>query len=554
MIARLLSLQDVSSARRYYGADFWQDYSLYQRLAHWAELQPQTRALIDSLTAFTYGDLRQWVDTYATVLSGAGLTSGDRVAIWSPSRMESVAALLACSRMGYVCVPSLHRDHTPDSVLAILKRTRAAAFVVQCGYGANLVSRDVAAEAAALPHMRHVAVLDPLVEDGVVTARFGGLEPRATSGLPIPGDDPDRVVYLAFTSGTTGDPKGVMHSDNTLLANGRAIVNDFGFGRETVVYSLSPMSHNMGTVSLAIMLACGGALVVHGPLDAARTVDRIVATGASYLVGVPTHGMDLIAQLGERGSFGNVGCFQLAGSPVPLRLAQALIERGIIVQNCYGMTENCSFLYTRPEDDVEVVTQTCGRCCDGMEIAILDPENGDRPMPDGEVGEIGIRGASMMLGYFDDQAGTEASYTAAGWFLSGDLGVRDRRGNVKIVGRKKDLIIRGGRNIHPAELEDLAMRHPAVGRAAAFAVADERLGEKICLVVTAKQGSGVQAHDLLAHLARLGLSPYHMPEYFIQLDDLPLTASGKVLKRELAAMAADGRITPTPVRWKHENA
>jgi acyl-CoA synthetase len=178
---------------------------------------------------------------------------------------------------------------------------------------------------------------------------------------------------------------------------------------------------------------------------------------------------------------------------------------------------------------------------------MLDPENSERSMPDGEVGEIGIRGASMMLGYFDDQVGTEACYSRAGWFLSGDLGVRDRHGNVKIVGRKKDLIIRGGRNIHPAEVEDLVMRHPAVGRAAAFPVPDERLGEKMCLVVVAKQGTGIEPQELLAHLARLGLSPYHMPEYFIQLDDLPLTATGKVLKRELAAMATDGRITPVPV-------
>lgn len=548
MIARVLSLQDVTTARRFHAAGYWQDYTFYQRMAYWAQIQPDARALTDSVSSLTYAELRDWVDTYAQQLAAAGLRPGDRVAVWSPSRLESVITLLACSRMGYVCVPSLHRDHTPDGVMGILERTRASAIVWQRGYGASLHHRDIAQEAAALAHVRHLTVLDPLEMDGgPEVLRFGGLVSRAVPDLPVAGTDPDRIFYLAFTSGTTGVPKGVMHSDNTLLANGRAVARDFGFDTRTVVYTLSPMSHNMGTVSLAVTLACGGGLVMHGPLDAPRVVERVITTGASYLVGVPTHGIDLVSRIGAGRGFGRVRYFQLAGSPVPLRLAQAYMERGIVVQNCYGMTENCSFLYTRPDDTVDVITQTCGRCADGMEIAILDPQNGDCVLADGETGEVGIRGASMMLGYFDDQAATEQSYTDAGWFLSGDLGVRDRNGNIRIVGRKKDLIIRGGQNIHPARVEDLAMRHPAVVKAAAFGLPDDRLGEKMCLAVILRQN--VAPADLLAHLAISGLAIYHMPEYVVALENFPLTASGKILKRELVAMVADGRLSPAAVRW-----
>lgn len=550
MTARLLSLQDISSARQRYAAGYWQDYTLYQRLAHWASRRPEARALTDSASTINFTRLHDWVDTFAGELWEAGLRPGDRVAVWAPSRMESVIALLACSRMGYVCVPSLHRDHAPDGVIAILERTRAAAFLVQRGYGSKGAGRDIAVEAAALPDMRHVTVMEPLVADGgEATPRFGGLTCRSDTGLPVTGSDPDRIMYLAFTSGTTGVPKGVMHSDNTLLSNGRAVAKDFGFAEDTVVYTLSPMSHNMGTVSLAIALACGGALVVHGPLDASRMVERIVKTGATYLVGVPTHGIDLMAQIGDDEELGNVECFQLAGAPVPLRLAQALIDRGIAVQNCYGMTENCSFLYTRPDDDVETITRTCGRCCDGMEIAVFDAEDSNCRLPDGNVGEIGVRGSTLMLGYFDDQTATEASFNADGWFLSGDLGVVDQRRNVTIVGRKKDLIIRGGHNIHPAMVEDFAMRHPDIRKAAAFAVLDERLGEKMCLAVIAASEKAIAAQPVLDHLSSLGLSHFDMPEYFIVMDDFPVTASGKILKRELAAMAAEGRIRPEAVRW-----
>ena len=550
MTSRLLSLQDVAAARAFYAAGHWRDETMYGLLVLHAQARPDAVALVDGAGAIGWGELLEWVETYAASLEEAGLRPGDRVAIWSPSRMESVIALLACSRAGYVCVPSFHRDHTPDNVLQLLARTRAAAFVYQEGYGSNPAGTDLEAGLARLHHLKHVRRLEPLRADaGPAFPRFGGMEKRRRQTAREPDANPDRIMYLAFTSGTTGQPKGVMHSDNTLLSNGRAIARDFGFDEETVVYTLSPMSHNMGTVSLAVALSCGGALVVHGPLDNSRLLQRIRATGATYLVGVPTHGIDLVAQLAPGEPLGQVGCFQLAGSPVPARLAEALLARGVTVQNCFGMTENCSFLYTFPEDGIEVVTTTCGHCADGMEIAIVDAEDSDRRLGRGEQGEIAIRGASMMLGYFDDQAATEASFNRDGWFLSGDLGMLDDDGNYRVVGRKKDLIIRGGHNIHPAEVEALAIRHPAVGKVAAFPVPDERLGEKMCLAALLQQDARLEAGDMLAHLHAQGLSTYDMPEYFIVMEEFPLTASGKILKRELAAMARDGRIAPAPVRW-----
>src|SRR5262249_46449054 len=168
----------------------------------------------------------------------------------------------------------------------------------------------------------------------------------------------------------------------------------------------------------------------------------------------------------------------------------------------------------------------------------------------GEVGQIGGRGASLMLGYFDDQAATEAAFNEAGWFMTGDLGWMDENGYLRVTGRKKDVIIRGGHNIHPARIEALALAHPAVARAAAFPVADPRLGEKVCLAVTPKPGMVVSGPAMLAHLDEAGLSKFDMPEYFLALDAIPLTATGKILKRELVEQARDGRLTPQAVRWQ----
>jgi acyl-CoA synthetase len=202
-----------------------------------------------------------------------------------------------------------------------------------------------------------------------------------------------------------------------------------------------------------------------------------------------------------------------------------------------------------PDDGVAAITGTCGKACHGYETRLWDPENPDLEAGPGAIGEIGTRGALLTLGYFDNQSATENAFNASGWFMSGDLGQFDAGGNLQIVGRKKDLVIRGGHNIHPARIENLAISHPAVLKAAAFAVPDPRLGERVCLAVIPREGARVTGDELLRHLDTAGLSRYDMPEYFIALDAFPLTASGKILKRELVEWAKSGRIRPAPVRF-----
>jgi acyl-CoA synthetase len=246
---------------------------------------------------------------------------------------------------------------------------------------------------------------------------------------------------------------------------------------------------------------------------------------------------------------GAVKVFYMAGAPIPTETARRLLSLGATPQNVYGMTENGSHQYTRPTDSVEVITTTCGKACAGYEVRLWNPENPDLEVAPGEVGEIGGRGGVLMLGYFSNQSATESSFNASGWFLSGDLGRFDRAGNLEIVGRKKDLIIRGGHNIHPAHIEEYAHRHPRVRKAAAFGVADERLGEKVCLAIIGDDNPPA-AEEILQHLAREGLSKFDMPEYYVVLPEFPLTASGKILKRELAQWVQSGHVKPQPVRYR----
>ena len=240
----------------------------------------------------------------------------------------------------------------------------------------------------------------------------------------------------------------------------------------------------------------------------------------------------------------------MGGSPIPSETVRLLLRLGVAPQNAFGMTENCSFQYTRRGDSPETIIETCGRACDGMEMKVWDQENSELEMKPNEVGELGCRGASLMLGYFDDQANTEKSFNGRGWFMTGDLGSLDEAGNLRIVGRKKDLIIRGGHNIYPARIEELMMRHENVLKAAAFPIADARLGEKVCLALILKAKGRQSPEEVLAHLASAGLSRYDMPEFYIEVDSFPLTASGKILKRSLVEMVKRGSIAPQPVRWE----
>lgn len=549
MANTILTLLNPRDAERHYASGAWRKDTLYTLLLQHAQARPQAPALRDSRVRLAWSDLLAWVDAVAERLHQAGVRRGQRVAVWLPSRAESVVVLLACARNGYVCNPSLHQNYTVAEIAQLLERTRAAALFVQAGYGADAGRGDIVAAAQARPHVRAV----------FGTSGPAGIDPRVLpfpergSCVPSipPDEDPDRIVYLAFTSGTTGVPKGVMHSHNTLLANGRAMVEDWRHDHSTVLLSLSPMSHHIGTVGVEQMMAAGFELVVNDPPAGAKPLDWALETGATYIMGVPTHAIDFLAEAKRRGMdrLGALRLFYMAGAPIPREVAQAFLDMGVTPQNIYGMTENGSHQYTLPTDDAQTIVETCGRACRGYETRIFGQENADVEVPPGTVGEIGTRGALLMLGYFDNQATTEDSFNRDGWFLSGDLGTLDERGCLRIVGRKKDLIIRGGHNIHPARIEDLAHRHAAVQKAAAFGVPDTRLGERVCLAVVCREGERVHGEGMLDHLHAVGLSKYDMPEYFIVLDAFPLTASGKILKRELVEWVKAGTIAPEPVRW-----
>ena len=549
-----LTLLSTEKLKKYYASGFWQKVTIYDIARRNAEQFPDHCAVRECHRKITYKQLIEAADDIANDLANNGVREGQNIVVCLSSRIETVIIFLACSRNGYTCCPSFHRNQSLHEALSILKRLRIAAVFCEDEYFSDAGGMDLLSELEKLPTLHKVYRLPPLTQlipgESLIGNVFGLNTNYKT--MVWKRTNPDTIVYLALTSGTTGKAKGVMHSDNTLLANARAISTDWNHTDKSIIYTLGPLSHNLGFGAMITALLVGAELVLNTRIKNRSLIDNLLETGTTFIYGVPTHAIELLKELQERGDedYLNIQGFRISGAATPSHVVAGLKKYGITAQTGYGMTEACSHNYTLPDDVLDKVMNTVGRACPGYEIKIWSLDDKDKEVAIGEIGQIGGRGASLMLGYYDDQIATEESFNSSGWFITGDLGKLDNDGYLKVTGRVKDLIIRGGHNIFPSRIEDLAMRHDAIDRAAAIPIPDKRLGEKVCLVIESHTGKITTSDKIMSYLYSEGLSKNDMPEYIALIDTMPLTSSGKIVKRDLLSSIEEGQLTLEPIRWQ----
>ncbi len=498
---------------------------------------------------WTYRELQEQVDKLATGFLALGIEPGDRVGIWGPNSYEWVMVQLATAKIGaiMVCINPAYRLYELEFALNKVECkvvVAAEAFKTSDYLGMlSALAPELAAsdpgklKAGKLPHLRTVVRMGAEKTEGMLNfgavCRLGGEdEARRLQALRVV-LKPDDAINIQFTSGTTGNPKGATLTHCNILNNGYLAGEAMKLTEADRLCIPVPLYHCFGMV-LAV-LACvshGSAMVFPGeafdPLETLRTVE---AERCTALHGVPTM---FITEL-DHPQFGEFDLSSLrtgimAGAPCPVEIMKRVISQ-MHMENIligYGQTEVSPLNHmTLPNDSLERRTETVGRAVPWVEIKVVDESN--RVVPVGEKGEICTRGYSVMREYWNDPERTAETIDEAGWLHSGDLATMDEEGYVRIVGRIKDMIIRGGENIYPREVEEFLYQHPAISEVQVFGIPDEKMGEEVCAWVQLNEGQSMTEDELKA-FCKDQITHFKIPRHVRFVTEYPMTVTGKIQK------------------------
>jgi len=528
----------------------WNDRIITEDLDAAVASTPDRQALVaynvgdETRTVLSYRELGRIVTRMAAGLASLGVDKSEVVSCQLPNWWQMSALHLACVRIGAILNPlmpifrerelSFMLGHAHSRVLVVPKVFR--------GFDYAAMAQGLRGE---LPDLRHVLVIGGEGENAFEQFLDDPWEERVddTQALfaerRLHGDD---IVQLLYTSGTTGEPKGVLHTSNTLWANVRPFAERLHLNADDVILMASPMAHQTGFLyGLMMPIYLQTTAVLQDVWDPLYAVKIIAAEKPTFTMASTPFLADLLGVAPKhRQELASLRMFASAGAPIP----GALVERAGTAMNtkiisAWGMTENGAVTTTRPEDDPERAIHTDGLALPWTEVRVVDDQG--QELPRGSEGNLMTRGASLFVGYLKrpELYGVDQE----GWFATGDLARMDEDGYIRITGRTKDVVIRGGENIPVAEIENLLYRHPAISSVALVGCPDERLGERVCAYVTLKEGHAeLSLKDAVTFLLEQRLTKTYLPEYLEVLPDLPRTPSGKIQKFKLRDQAKGIRI------------
>ena len=497
-------------------------------------------ALVASAQGYraTYRDLWDETTVLAKALISRGVEKGTRVGLWAPNRFEWVVIQYATARIGAILV-NINPAYKAQELRHTLNQSGVTLLLLSRGFRQTDYVEILDRVRPTCPTLNEALVLDEswtaLLEEGAVVDDASLA--RRESSLTF--DDP---INIQYTSGTTGAPKGATLSHHNILNNGFFCGEVLGYTEADRVCVPVPFYHCFGMVIGNLACTSHGACIVtpSEAFDAGQTLATIETERCTSLYGVPTM---FIAQLDhpdfERVDFSSLRTGVMAGSPCPVEIMKQVRERMHMreVTICYGMTETSPVsTQTRVDDPVEKRVATVGPVHPHVEVKVVDPESGQL-IRRGESGELCTRGYSVMLGYWDDETATAAAIDQGRWMHTGDLATMDDDGYLKIVGRIKDMIIRGGENIYPREIEEFLYTHPNVADAQVIGVPSARYGEEVMAWIKPKPGTQLDADSLIT-FCRGDIATYKIPRYWKIVDEFPLTVTGKVQKFRMREISA----------------
>lgn len=516
-----------------------QDIEISSLLTRRAADHPATPLLLSDDGALSYAEVDRQAAALAAALANLGLRKGDRIALVLPAWPEFAVAAFAAVKLGVVLVPLDPRLSPTDLRYRLRHSGAACAVSAEDAYGTDYLQifEDLLVD---LPELEHVVTVGK--EDLWHDDRIFQWEDLVSAGegrrFPVPPGDPEALFAILYTSGASGKPKGIELSHANVLHAAAETIEAAGMEAGDVVVGVTSLFHVFGLGPGLVGTVLGGAsLVLQDGFEPAETLGLVERHGATVHYGVPTLFAMELDEAERRGRAPeSVRVCVASGAPVRDGLARRIEEGfGAPLLVAYSLTEAASTIaVTRPEDPADRRASTLGRPVEGTSVRVTDDDG--EALPPESVGEIWVRGPGVMRGYHRQPKETAQVLDDDGYLRTGDIGMVDADGYVHLVGRRDDVIIRGGYNVHPSEVEERLAAHPAVDRAAVAGVSDDVLGNAICACVVLVEG-GVVTEAELREWTAAALAAYKLPDSVTFMDDLPLTSAGRVSRAELTRMA-----------------
>lgn len=496
---------------------------------------PDADALVEVATGrrWTYVELGAEVDAVARGLMALGVAKGDRVGIWAPNCAEWVMLQLATAKIGAILV-NINPAYRTHELAYVLKQSGIRTLVSATAFKSSDYVTMVAEVQAGCPALKDIIFLGTLDWDQLHTEQVGEDQLRARIA-ELSNTDP---INIQYTSGTTGFPKGATLSHRNILNNGFFVGGLINFDRGDRVCIPVPFYHCFGMVMGNLgALTHGAAIVIPAPgFDPGITLATVESEQCTALYGVPTM---FIAMLGHPDFAGfdlsSLRTGIMAGSVCPVEVMKRVVADMHMaeVAICYGMTETSPVsCQTLVDDDLDRRTATIGRAHPHLEVKIVDPDTG-ATVERGQSGEFCTRGYSVMLGYWNEEAKTAEAIDSEGWMHTGDLAVMREDGYCTVVGRIKDMVIRGGENVYPREIEEFLYTHPDIDDAQVIGVPDAKYGEEICAWIRMKPGRAPVDAEAVRAFASGKLAHYKIPRYVHVVEEFPMTVTGKIRKVDM---------------------
>jgi non-ribosomal peptide synthetase component E (peptide arylation enzyme) len=525
----------------YQQSGHWGSETFYAILARRAAAHPDRVAIVDRGRRVTYDELRTRVDRVTAGFAALGIGSRDVVTIQLPNWAEFAYVFFALERLGAVA-NQIGPDFRSREVDYILRFSESRAFVCPASFKNFDYVKMIGELRPGLPDLKAVCVLGATA--GSPTPGVVSLDTLLDDGGAVPPREADQrandVMRMAFTSGTTGNPKGVIHSHNTTLSTCRTLNDAMRVTPDEVFLVYLPLGLNWGYLTLVQSVMAGTRAVLLDQFSARTALDLIQRERVTY---IPTAPASIIAMLNDpdlgRFDLGSLRVVITGGASCPIETIREFRARmhGHLIE-LYGMLETGFHTYTRLDDDPEAVTGTVGAVSSGLGLRLIDEAG--RDVAPGAEGEIAAQGPSVHLGYHKNPTANAELFTADGWFRTGDLGQFDGAGNVKIVGRLKEMINRGGKKFFPREIEEILYTHPKILHAAIVGVPDPRLGERNCLCVIPRPGRSLSLDEVVGYL-KDDVATYKLPETMEVFDELPFTPTGKIQRHVLVRRVLERR-------------